>query len=70
MLPLIEASNAEFDVAARERKLQELVTALHHNPPALYLFPYFDTLAYSPKLDDLPITGQRVNLEQIRRRSP
>ncbi len=70
MLPLIEASNAEFDIAARERKLQELVTALHHNPPALYLFPYFDTLAYSSKLDDLPITGQRVNLEQIRRRSP
>lgn len=70
MLPLIEASNAEFDVLERERKLQDLVTALHHNPPALYLFPYFDTLAYSADLEDLPVTGQRIDLENVRRRTP
>jgi peptide/nickel transport system substrate-binding protein len=66
LLPLIEASNRDFNPVTREKKLQELVTALHNNPPALYLFPYFDTMAYSPRLNDLPVTGQRVNLEQIR----
>lgn len=65
MLPLIEASNREFDVLARETKLQDLVAALHHNPPALYMFPYFDTLAYSSRLNDLDLGGPRLNLEQI-----
>ncbi len=65
LLPLIEASNREFDPVLREKKLQELVTALHHNPPAIYLFPYFDTLAYSPRLNTIPMTGQRVDLERI-----
>lgn len=65
MLPLIEASNREFDQVVREGKLQDLVAELHHNPPALYLFPYFDTLAYSPRLNDLNLSGPRLNLEQI-----
>lgn len=65
MLPLIEASNREFNQAARQKKLQDLVATLHHNPPALYLFPYFDTLAYSPRLNDLQLSGPRLNLEQI-----
>ena len=65
MLPLIEASNREFDPAIRQKMLQELVAALHNDPPAIYLFPYFDTLAYSPMLDELPMTGARINLEGI-----
>lgn len=65
LLPLIEASNQDFDPVSREKKLQALVEALHYDPPALYLFPYFDTLAYSPKLNDLPVSGQRVNLEEV-----
>lgn len=65
MLPLIEDSNRDFDPASREKKLQSLVAALHHNPPALYLFPYFDTLAYSKRLNDLDLSGPRLNLEQI-----
>ena len=65
MLPLIEDTGREFDVALRREKLQALVSQLHYNPPAIYLFPYFDTLAYSPRLNDLPIMGQRVALEKI-----
>ncbi|MDG2243611.1 MAG: ABC transporter substrate-binding protein [Rhodospirillaceae bacterium] len=65
LLPLIEASNREFDQDLRQKKLQELVTALHQNPPAIYLFPYFDTLAYSPRFNTIPMTGQRVDLERI-----
>lgn len=65
LLPLIEASNREFDPVLREKKLQELVAALHYNPPAVYLFPYFDTLAYSPRLNTIQMSGQRVDLEKI-----
>lgn len=65
LLPLIEDSNRDFDPVSREEKLQQLVEALHFDPPALYLFPYFDTLGYSPRLNDLPVTGQRVDLERI-----
>ncbi len=65
MLPLIEASNREFDEETRKKMLQDLVTALHYDPPALYLFPYFDTLAYSPHLNPMPMTGARINLERI-----
>ena len=65
MLPLIEASNREFDEEARKKMLQELVTLLHYDPPAIYLFPYFDTLAYSAHLNPMPMTGARINLERI-----
>ena len=70
MLPLIEESNREFDTEKREVMLQNLVAALHYDPPAIYLFPYFDTLAYAPHLNELPTTGGRINMEQITVRQP
>ena len=69
MLTLIEASNREFDEDTRKKMLQDLVTALHYDPPAIYLFPYFDTLAYSPHLNPMPMTGARIDLERITPRS-
>ncbi len=69
MLELIAASNREFDEDTRKKMLQELVTALHYDPPAIYLFPYFDTLAFSPHLNPMPMTGARINLERITPRS-
>lgn len=65
MLPLIEASNREFHPEKRKKMLQDLVAALHNDPPAIYLFPYFDTLAYAPHLNALPMTGARIDLERI-----
>ena len=65
LLPLIEASNRDFDPLSREKKLQKLVEALHFDPPALYLFPYFDTVGYSPRLNELPVSGQRIELESV-----
>jgi peptide/nickel transport system substrate-binding protein len=65
MLELIEDSNREFDNKIRKQKLQNLISKLHYNPPALYLFPYFDTLAFNSRLKALPMTGQKVNLELI-----
>jgi len=66
MLGFIEESNREFDVIARGLKLKQIVSKLHYDPPGLYLFPYFDTIAYSKRLDTLPIQGSRVNMELIK----
>ncbi|MBP01637.1 MAG: hypothetical protein CMM25_02345 [Rhodospirillaceae bacterium] len=65
MLPRIKDSNQEFNVALREEKLQQLVADLHYNPPALYLFPYFDTIGYSQRLAHITLDGPRLNLENI-----
>ena len=65
MMVKIYESNQEFNNDLREKKLQKIIAQLHFNPPALYLFPYFDTLAFSPRLKNLPMTGQKVNMEMI-----
>lgn len=68
MLEKIEESNRTLDVGAREALLQDLVAALHDDPPGIYLYPYFDTLAYRPTLNDLPLTGMKIDLERMTER--
>lgn len=65
LMPLIEESNRTLDAAKREPMLQRLVKELHDDPPGLYLFPYFDTVAYRPTLGDMPMTGLRIDLDRI-----
>jgi len=67
---LIAASNRDFDRGSRERRLQELGARLHQDPPAIYLFPYLDSLAYHRRLGTLPRAGQRLVLEKITTQAP
>lgn len=50
MMPLIEASDAEFDPAKREKILQELMVKMTEDVPALFLF----------ELQDINAVGKRV----------
>ena len=68
MLARIEESNRTLDPVRREAMLRDLVADLHEDPPGIYLFPYFDTLAYRPTLGELPMTGMKVDLERMTER--
>lgn len=67
---LIAASNRDFDRRTREAKLRDLGARLHTDPPAIYLFPYLDSLAYHARLGTLPRSGQRLELEKIKTTAP
>jgi ABC-type transport system substrate-binding protein len=63
--PLIDAANAEFDPAARERKLQDLLARYHDLAPTLYLFAQSHIYAHAPTVAGLSFRHDQVAFENM-----
>jgi len=65
MLPIIEASNVNFDRASRERQLQDMMTQFHDLAPSIILFPQPNIFAMTQQVQNLVFERERVQVDQI-----
>ena len=65
MMPLINASDAEFDPARREKILQELMVKMTEDVPALFLFELQDINAYGRRVRGFKNINRVFNYHEV-----
>ncbi|MDO5684288.1 MAG: ABC transporter substrate-binding protein [Propionibacteriaceae bacterium] len=65
LTPLIEQSNAEFDVDKRRALLQEMATKYYDNPPSLLLIEQVDIVATGAAVRGFEMTSRFIAYDKI-----
>ena len=62
---LLAESNVEFDVAKREKQLQQALAMLHDLAPSIYLFPQAELMAMAPAVTNVKFHGRYLDWGQL-----
>ena len=65
LMPFIEESNRTFDVAMRERMLQDLMASLHDLAPSIFLYPYAVIVAHRPGIENVALGPGGLMFDRI-----
>ena len=65
MLETINASNVNFDPAARERQLQDMMAELKQLAPTILLFPQTHIFAMTARVQNVTFLRERMQLDQV-----
>jgi ABC-type transport system substrate-binding protein len=64
-MPLVDAADAEFDPAKREKILHELMAKMRDDAPALFLFEQQDLNAYGKRVRGFKNVNRIFNYHEM-----
>jgi peptide/nickel transport system substrate-binding protein len=66
LLPLIHASNQNFDTAGREQQLRDIMATLHDMAPSIFLYPHSIVIAHHPSVEKVVVGSGGFMFERMR----
>jgi ABC-type transport system substrate-binding protein len=66
LLPLIHASNQNFDTAGREQQLRDIMATLHDMAPSIFLYPHSIVIAHRPSVEKVVVGSGGFMFERMR----
>jgi ABC-type transport system substrate-binding protein len=64
-MPLIDAADAEFDLAKREKMLQDVMEKMRDDVPAIFLFEQKEVNAYGKRVRGFKNPNRFMNFQEM-----